>query len=333
MVGSSNRMKFDVVSVPTFMWPDYKVSRPQLEEIANIDTVNAYDEGPLLERVKNADGLLLLAHIPLTAKTISRMTKCKGIVQVSVGFNNVDLKAAGEKGIVVSNIPDYCIGEVADSTLGMMLALTRKIMVCDRAMKKGTWDWRISMPAMRLNGKTIGIIGFGRIGRAVAVRVKALGMNILEYDPYIRPGDEKPFGAEAVDLETLLATSDVISLHVNLTPETTHLLGETQLKKMKKTAYLIDTCRGSVVDLTALYRALNEGWIAGAAFDVFENEPPDLSHKLFQLGNFISTPHMAYYSEESVEEREQKANDEMVRILKGAKPKYQVNSEYFGHLR
>lgn len=321
-------MKFDVVSVPTFMWTDYKVSRPQLEKIANVETVNAYDESPLIERMENADGLLLLAHIPLTAKTINKMTKCKGIVQVSVGFNNIDLKAASKKGIIVSNIPDYCIGEVADSTLGMMLALTRKIIACDRAMRKGSWDWKVSIPAMRLAGKTIGIIGFGRIGRAVAVRAKALGMNIIEYDPYIRPGDEKPLGAEAVDLDTLLTKSDVVSLHVNLTPETRHLLGAVQLKKMKKTAYLIDTCRGSVVDLGALYRALEERWIAGAAFDVFEKEPPDLSHRLFQLDNFISTPHMAYYSEESVEERERKANDEMVRILKGEKPRYQVNSEH-----
>lgn len=311
------------------MWPDYKVSRPQLEQVANVETVNTYDENPLVGRMKNADGLLLCAHIPLTAKTINKMTKCKGIVQVSVGFNNIDVRAAGEKRIVVSNIPDYCIGEVADSTLAMMLALTRKIMVCDRAMRRGSWDWRVSIPAMRLIGKTIGIIGFGRIGRAVALRAKAFGMKILEYDPYIRPGDEKPLGAEAVDLDTLLARSDVVSLHVNLTPETTHLLGEAQLKKMKKTAYLVDTCRGSVVDLAALYRALSDGWIAGAAFDVFEKEPPDLSHKLFQLDNFISTPHMTYYSEESIEERDQKANDEMVRILKGEKPRYQVNSEYF----
>lgn len=310
------------------MWPDYKVSRPQLEEIADVENVNAYDESDLVERIKNADGLLLLTDIPLTYKTISEMTKCKGIVQISVGFNNVDLRAAGEKGIVVSNTPDYCIWEVADSTLGMILALTRKIIACDRAMRMGKWDWKVSIPAMRLVGKTLGVIGFGRIGRAVAVRAEVFGMRVLESDPYIRPGEEKSLGAEAVDLDVLLAKSDVVSLHVSLTPETTHLIGEAQLKKMKKAAYLVNTSRGSVVDSAALYKALSEGWIAGAAFDVFEREPPDLTHKLFQLDNFISTPHVAYYSEESVEEREQKANDEMTRILKGERPRYQVNSQF-----
>jgi D-3-phosphoglycerate dehydrogenase len=279
--------------------------------------------------MKNADGLLLLADTPITHRTIDEMTRCKGIVQISIGFNNIDLRGTGEKGIVVSNTPDYCIWEVADTALGMILALTRRIVACDRSMRKGNWDWKVSIPAMRLLGKTLGIVGFGRIGRAVAIRAEAFGMNVLECDPYIRPGEEKSLAAKAVDLDTLLSRSDVVSLHVNLTPETTRLMGETQLRKMKKTAYLVNTCRGPVVDSEALCRALSEGWIAGAAFDVFEEEPPDLKNKLFQLDNFISTPHTAYYSEESVEEREQTANAEMARILKGERPRYQVNSEYF----
>lgn len=322
-------MKYRVVSVPMRMWPGYKVSRPQLEEIADVENVNARNESDLVEAMRNADGLLLLSDTPITHKTIDVMTKCKGIVQISIGFNNIDLEATGEKGIVVSNTPDYCIWEVADTTLGMILALTRKIVVADRSMRKGNWDWKVSVPAMRLPGKTLGIVGFGRIGRAVAIRAEALGMKVIECDPYIRPGEEKSLAAKAVDLDALLSKSDVVSLHVNLTPETTHLIGETQLRKMKKTAYLVNTCRGTVVDSTALHRALSEGWIAGAAFDVYEEEPPNLAHGLFQLDNFISTPHTAYYSEESVEEREQTANDEMARILKGERPKYQVNSEFF----
>jgi D-3-phosphoglycerate dehydrogenase len=321
-------MKFDIVSVPTFVEDDFKVARPKLEEIANVETINAYDEGPLVERMKKADGLLLLAHFPLTTKTISGMTRCKGIVKVAVGYDNVDLRAAGEKGIIVTNIPDYCVEDVADHAIGFIISHARKIPICDRNMRKGNFDWRVSRPVIRLKGKTLGIIGYGRIGRSVAIRGRALGMNVLECDPYIRPGEERPVGAEAVDMDTLLSKSDMVTLHVNLTPETRHLIGEAQLRKMKKTAYLINTCRGPVVDQEALYKALTEGWIAGASLDVFEKEPPDMAHKLLQLDSFVSTPHMAWYSEESLEEEVRKANEEMARILKGERPKYQVNSEY-----
>ncbi len=278
--------------------------------------------------MKNADGLLLLAHFPLTTKTINKMTRCKGIVKVAVGYDNVDLKATGEKGMIVTNIPDYCVEDVADHAIGLILCHARKIPICDSNMKKGNFDWKVSRPVIRLKGKTLGIIGYGRIGRSVAIRARALGMNVLESDPYIRPGEERPVGAEAVDLDTLLSKSDVVTLHVSLTPETRHLIGEDQLRKMKKTAYLINTCRGPVVDQEALYKALTEGWIAGASLDVFEKEPPDMAHKLFRLDNFVSTPHMAWYSEESLEEEVRKANDEMVRILKGQPPRYQVNSQY-----
>jgi D-3-phosphoglycerate dehydrogenase len=171
----------------------------------------------------------------------------------------------------------------------------------------------------------MGIVGLGRIGSVAALRAKAFGMRVIEYDPYIPPGREKAFDAEAVDFETLLKESDVVSLHVPLTRETHKMIGERELRLMKKTAYLVNTCRGKVVDETALYRALKEGWISGAALDVLEEEPPKPSYPLIGLANIVVTPHSAFCSERAIKEKQRKVVEEFRRVLGGQPPRYQVH--------
>ena len=271
---------------------------------------------------------LLVQYAPLTRRVLAHLRQCRVIVRYGVGVDTVDLKAAAERDIVVSNVPDYGTQEVADHALALMLCLTRKIALANAQVKRGVWDFRETRPVFRLQGKTLGIIGGGRIGRAMARRCQALGMRILVHDPYAAPEGLPDFMASA-DLETLLQTSDVVSLHCPLTTDaphsTAHLLDEARLRHMKPTAYLINTARGRIVDEAALARVLAEGRLAGAAFDVLAEEPAGADHPLFAHENFLCTPHMAWHSTESAQELKRKAAEEARRVLLGEAPHYRVN--------
>ncbi|MEM2875960.1 MAG: C-terminal binding protein, partial [Candidatus Bathyarchaeia archaeon] len=239
---------------------------------------------------------------------------------------NIDVKAATEKGIFVANvIYDTC--DVADHTVALILSLLRKIPQARESVKSGVWDWKVLQPITRLRGKTVGIIGFGRIGREVAKRIRAFETNIVAYDPYI-PSDvfEKNF-AKKVDLESIFEQSDVVTIHVTLTDETRHMVRKEYLQKMKKTAILVNASRGAVIDEEALYTALKEGWISGAALDVMEKEPPRRDNPLLNLDNVIITPHMAWYSIDSLTEIQTKAAEEVARALNGQIPVNLVNRE------
>ena len=278
----------------------------------------------LVKIAKDADGLFV-DLLPVDGNTINQLAKCKVIVLYSTGYDYVDIAAAQKHGIIVSNMPDYCVEEVADHAVTMALALTRKLFEGNSDVKSGIWDWPRLRPTKALRDSVIGIIGLGRIGSVVALRAHAFGMRVVEYDPYIPLGREKVFGAESVDLETLLRESDIVSLHAPLTPETYNMIGEPQLRTMKRTAYLVNTGRGKVVDQQALYRALKEGWIAGAALDVLDEEPPRFSDPLFALPNVILSPHSAFYSERSIKEKQRKVVEEFTRVLSGLPPRYSVD--------
>lgn len=277
----------------------------------------------LVKIAKDADGVFV-DLLPIDGNTIDQLPKCKAIVLYSTGYDYVDIAAAQRRGISVSNMPDYCVEEVADHAVTMALALMRKLFQGNSDVKGGIWDWPRLRPTKALRDSVIGIIGLGRIGSVVALRAHAFGMRVLECDPYIPLGREKIFGAEAVDLGTLLKESDVVNLEVPLTPETYHMIGEPQLRTMKKTAYLVNTCRGKVVDQQAVYRAVKEGWIAGAALDVLEEEPPSPSDPLFALPNIIVSPHSAFYSERSIKEKQRKVVEEFTRVLSGQLARYSV---------
>ena len=305
------------------------VESETLREIASLDMLRIAKEDDLKSICfEDTEGLLVWYSVRITDKIIEKLAKCKVIVSCAVGYNNVDVKSAGEHGIYVSNVPDYCVDEVSDHTIGLVIALNRDIAGLDRKIREGIWELEIAWPVKRLRGRTLGILGLGRIGTATALKAKALGLRIITCDPYVPPGKEKSIQADAVDFETLLSQSDILSLHVPLTPETRHIINEESLRKMKKTALLISTCRGAVIDTGALVRALNEDWIQGAALDVQEKEPLSKSENPFlDMDNVILTPHSAYYSEESKIEMRRKAAEEVARVLRGEKPRSPVNLE------
>jgi D-3-phosphoglycerate dehydrogenase len=320
-------MKYKVV------FAKFLMDTPDIEEevfdgMATIETYDCQNEEDVKKVVADADAVIM-GPIIVREKAIAAMTKCKIIQVFGVGFDRIDLKAASEKGIYVCNVPDYCVHEVADHTIGLLLMLNRKMNNLANVTKKGVWfslPADISTPVMRLEGKTLGIVGFGRIGSAVANRAKAFGLRVVFYDPYVRLGIERSFMVErADDLNTLLEKSDIISIHTPLTDETHHLIKEEQLRMMKKTSLLINTARGPIIDSNALLKALKEGWISGAALDVVEEEPLNPKNPLLLLDNVLITPHRAFFSEEAELESRRKSSMNVLRVLQGKEPFNIVN--------
>lgn len=300
-----------------------------LENVAKVSALGAKDEMQILPKAEKADVLMVWHIIPkLTEKTLGRLRNCKGIVRCGVGYDNVDLKAAGELGMYVCNVPDYGVEEVADHALGLALSLIRNISNFNTRLKGGTWSWTWTIPVPRTRMLTVGIAGLGRIGSAVALRMKALGCRVIAYDPYIPDGKDKSLGVESVDFNTLLSTADVISIHTPLTPETQHMFSKEAFDRMKPSAVLINTARGGIVDQKALCEALSQKKIAGAGIDVFESEPVKADDPILKLDNIVVTPHAAFYSEESLAELRTKASFEALRFLKGEKPRNPVNLQY-----
>jgi len=255
---------------------------------------------------------------------IESLKRCKVIARYGVGVDNIDIKAATEHKIIVANVPDYCIDEVSTHTMALILACARGITLLNSKIKEKRWDFTLAKPLFRTQGKTLGLFGLGRIGRMVAQKASGFGFKIIAYDPYISSIDDR---IELVGFSKLLSDSDFVSIHVPLTAETRHSFGENELKKMKKTAYLINTARGPIVDEKALYKALKNRWVAGAALDVMEKEPPDWENSLLKLDNLIITPHISFYSEESYAELKKKVAKAVLLVMKGELPPALVNPQ------
>ena len=282
---------------------------------------------PLSELVPDADALLVM-YDKIDAELIDAMEHCRVISRTGIGVDNVDVEAATERGIFVTNVPDYCIPEVADHTLALALALERKIVDYDRSVRDGEWDVFQGRPMHRLTEQTWGLVGFGNIAQAVASRAAALGMEQVAYDEYLDDEEISQHGARPVDsLTQVLETADVVSVHVPLTPETEGLIGESQLRSMRETAYLINCARGGIVDEHALADAIASGGIAGAGLDVLSEEPPASDHPLRGESRVIITPHAAFNSEESVVELREKAARNVRDALVGETPTYLVNDQ------
>lgn len=281
------------------------------------------DEDGLLEICRDADGILT-QYGAFTRRVIGSLTRCKVIARYGVGVDTVDLAAATDHGIVVANVPDASTDEVSNHTVALLLALHRKIARLDRAVKGGTWDFRVGGSVPRLPGLALGILGLGRIGSVVAGKLRPFGLSFLATDPY-RP--DFPDWVRRVRLDELLARSDILTIHCPLTAETRHLIDEAALRRMKRTALLINTARGGIVDTAALCRGLKEGWIAGAGIDVLEQEPMPGGHPLASLDNIILTPHAAWSSEGSISELKRKAATAVLQALQGQTPASVVNPE------
>jgi D-3-phosphoglycerate dehydrogenase len=254
------------------------------------------------------------------------MEKCKVISTYGIGVDKIDVAAATAKGIYVCNSPVYNEFEVCDHTVMMLLALSRQLLPLDRAIRNGNYGvFKLKKPMFRPYGQTLGFIGFGRIARQIAEKVKIFGIRSICYDPFLTAEQCAAAGAEKKELDEVMSTADFVSINVSLTKDTRHLIGERELRLMKPTAYLINCGRGAIVDNDALVKVLQEGKIAGAGLDTFETEPLPLGHPLLELDNVIMTPHSAYYTEESLYSIQYVAAKQVALILNGQKPEYCVN--------
>lgn len=283
----------------------------------------------IIEKVRNVDALVSLLSDKIDAEVFDAAPKLKIVSQMAVGFDNIDIQEATKRGIYVTNTPEVLTDTTADFAWALLMAVARRVVEADKYVRTGQWKvgWHPSMFLGRdVHGATIGIVGAGRIGYAVAKRAKGFNMKILYYDVIPRPEMEKELGAKRVDLDTLLKESDFVSIHVPLTKETYRLISAEKLRLMKKTAYLINNARGPVVDEKALYEALKDGRIAGAGLDVFEHEPTPVDNPLLKLDNVVVAPHISSASFETRSRMAEMVAENLVAFFEGKTPPNLVNS-------
>lgn len=317
------------IVVADFINDGLDIERSILGEVADLSALDAYSEDDLVNKIEDADAVMLYHCIQFSERTINRLKQCKLIVRCGVGVDNVDRAAARAKGIPVANVPDYGTEEVADSAIGMALTLTRGIHFLNSRLQRGVYPWTYlqASPIHRLRGRVFGIIGLGRIGTAAALRAKALGMRVVFYDPYLPDGYDKAYGVERVEtLEELLAQTHVLSLHCPLTEQTRQIVNAKTLSLLPKGSFLVNTARGGTVDPMAVVAALASGHLAGAGLDVLVDEPPiepselliawrDPNHPAHD--RLILNPHSAFYSEEGLNDMRIKGSHACKRALEG----------------
>jgi C-terminal binding protein len=325
------------VVITDFIADDLAPEREALAGLATVEAFDAFHEDQFVGRIEDAAAIMMYHNIRLTRPTIERLEHCRLIVRCGVGFDNVDHAFARERGITVANVPDYGTEEVADSAIGMMLALTRGIHQFNTRLRDrpDPWMYHVFSPLHRLRGRTFAIVGLGRIGIATALRARALGMDVAFFDPHRQDGFDKALGIRRVEsLEELFSEAFVLSLHCPLTPETRHLVNADSLAWLPPGAYLVNTARGGVVDTAAIPAALASGRLAGAGIDVLPHEPPaaddpllvawrDRSHPAFE--RLIINPHAAFYSEEGLLDMRVKGSDACRRALLGQPLRNVVN--------
>jgi D-3-phosphoglycerate dehydrogenase len=293
------------------------VERAVLGGIAEVVLLQETHESKVISRASDADALIAFHDMELTEASLSKLPHCRVVVRCGVGYDRIDIVAAGKHGIPVCNVPDYGTEEVADHAILMLLAIARRLIPCHNSIAAGRWEPRLVYGSPRLRGRTLGIIGCGRIGSATALRAKAFGLRVVIYDPYQPPGHEKALGVErCLLLEQLLRQSDFVSLHCPATSETRNILNRDTLAHLPQGAYVINTARGPCIDLDALVEALDSCRITAAALDVFPREPPD-DDRIRKHPRILLTPHAAYYSVEGAEEMRTKAAMEVRRALIG----------------
>jgi C-terminal binding protein len=317
------------VVIADFIADDMQTERDILGDIADLVALDANSESDLAGRVEDAAGIMLYHNIVISKDTIARLTQCKLIVRCGVGYDNVDWRFARTRGIPVANVPDYGTEEVADSAIGMALALARGINLFNNRLQRnpGPWSYTQAAPILRLRGRVFGVIGLGRIGTAAALRAKALGMDVAFYDPLKPDGFDKALGIRRVEkLDDLLRQSFIVSVHCPLTPETNNIIDARAIALMPDGSYLVNTARGATVDATAIPDAIKSGKLAGAAIDVLPFEPPPTDHPLLVAwrdpshpahDRVIVNPHAAFYSVEGLTDMRVKGAQACRRALTG----------------
>ena len=312
------------VAVADSVFPNLDPATRVLAEI-DAELQLAPDSSPesVMKLAADADAVLV-TYAKINADMIRQMKRARIISRFGIGVDNVDLDAATQKGIVVTKVPDYCIDEVSDHAMALLLAAVRKIPTGTEQVHAGTWKMPNFVPIHRLRGSVLGLVGFGRIPQLVVPKAKAFGMRVVAFDPYVPPEAFQTLGVERVELAELLKISDFVSIHSPLTPETRGMFNAEAFGQMKKGSYVVNTARGPVIDEAALAAAIDSGHLAGAALDVMTNEPP-LNSPLIGKRNVIITPHTSFYSEESLVELQTKAAQEVANVLTGKPARNPVN--------
>ena len=316
-----------IVAVSDSVFPNLDPAKEALSGV-NAELRLAAEPTPeaIMEVAAEADGLLV-TYAKITGDMIAEMKNCKVIARFGIGVDSLDVEAATKAGIVVTYVPDYCIAEVSDHAMALLLTLARKTALASNLAHKGRWEMPAVVPINRIKGQTLGLVGFGNIPQAVAPKAQAFGINVITSDPFIPDEVARDANVEKVEFDDLLARSDYISVHAPLLPATHHLFNGDAFAKMKSNAILINTARGPLVDNDALAKALDEGQIGGAGLDVTDPEPPAADSPLFGRDNVILTPHTAFYSIEALHELQAKAAQDVAAVLGGKRPVYPINKE------
>jgi C-terminal binding protein len=323
--------------IADFQHGSLEVEQEILEGVADVESLDVHHESEMWGRIEDAACIMVYHTLKVTKATIERLTDCRLIVRCGVGYDNVDHAFARTRGIPVANVPDYGTEEVADSAIGMLLALTRGIVFHNMFLRPADADWRYHhvAPLYRLRGRTFAVLGLGRIGTAAALRARALGMDVIFFDPYKPDGYDKALGVHRVEsLDELLTEAHVLSCHCPLTPDTHHVINAAAIEKMPQGSYLINTSRGNVVDVTAIAPAIASGRLAGAGIDVLPQEPPPADHPLIvawrdpthpAYQRVILNAHNAFYSVEGLRDMRVKGAQACLRALTGQPLRNVVN--------
>src|SRR5712671_8152276 len=315
-----------VIAVTDSPFPSLDPAKAALQRVdPELRMAKSPSADDILAVARDADAILV-TYAKLPGELLRQLTRCRAIGRFGLGVDNIDLPAAKELGIAVNYVPDYCLREVSDHAMALLLALARKVPLSNKLVQSGRWEMPAVAPLRRLERQVLGLIGFGNIPRALAPKAKAFGLKVITHDPYVSADMLTAFGVENTSFEDLLARSDFVSVHAPLLPATRGLMNEAAFARMKKGAFLVNTARGPLVDEAALVAALDRGDLGGAALDVVTIEPPAGNSPLLGRDNVILTPHTAFYSVEALEELQTKCASDVARVLLGEKPVYSVKA-------
>jgi D-3-phosphoglycerate dehydrogenase len=313
-----------VIAVTDSVFPSLDPAKAALKRVdPELRMAKSAGADDILAVARDADAILV-TYAKLPGELLRQLTRCKVIGRFGLGVDNIDLPAAREKGITVTYVPDYCLQEVSDHAMALLLALARKIPLSDRLVQAGRWEMPAVVPIYRLEGRVLGLLGFGNIPRKLVPKAKAFGLRVVTHDPYLAPELARELDVELVSFDDLLQRSDFISVHAPLTPQTRGLMNAAAFAKAKKGVLVINTARGPLIDEAALVQALDSGQVGGAALDVLATEPPPKDSPLLGRDNVILSPHTAFYSVDALNELQTKCASDVARVLSGEKPVYPV---------
>ena len=315
------------VLITDYAWPTLAIEEEIFKQMdSTLLVARSGDEAELIELAPQADAILTCWKT-VTPAVVDAATRCRHISRYGVGLDNIAVDRATERGIVVTNVPDFCVEEVSDHAMALLLACARGVVGFDRATRQGHWDNKGQGTLPRLRGQTLGLIGFGNSARALLPKAHGFGLRVIAYTPRLAIDALSAPDIATQDLDFLLQEADYISIHAPLNDATRHLLNERAFRYMKPTAYVINTSRGAIIDETALLKALDNGWLHGAALDVLCQEPPDPHHPLLHREDVLITPHTAFYSGTAIKELARKAAQHVAQTLQGEVPKHIVNPQ------